>query len=131
MFVQNQRGMIARTLSVMVLLSAAPASVVLAADATDQALRALAGEWQMVGQPAGCTDQQETVKIGRQTIEFHESTCDLSNGQMVGSTLIFDATCDGEGETWPDRIVLTPHSRLRLKLSSESNGEHELVRCSH
>lgn len=111
-------------------------------------LRGLEGWWRLAEQNDGCGDEdtQSRVAVGRwmreeasgeivfgkgaeQKIGFYESSCELTNGQTVGSTLIFDAACSGEGETWTDRAVFEMHMPDRLTLVFSSGGTHDLVRC--
>lgn len=142
-------GSAGRAAGLALLMALAPA--ISLADVAGEALSKLSGLegwWRFAEQDAGCEDEdnQYRAAIGRwmweeasgaivfgkgaeQKIGFYESSCELSNGQTVGSTLIFDAACSGEGESWTDRAVFEMHAPDRVMLSFSSGGTHDLVRC--
>ena len=142
-------GSAGRAAGLALLMALAP--VISLADVAGEALsklRGLEGWWRFAERNAGCEDEdnQYRAAIGRwswdeatdnmvfgkgaeQKIGFYESSCELANGQAVGATLIFDAACSGEGETWTDRAVFEMHAPDRVTLSFSSGGTHDLVRC--
>ena len=134
-------------LALLMALAPAIGSADVAGEALSK-LNGLEGWWRFAEQKDGCADEdnQARVAVGRwswdeatddmvfgkvaeQQIGFYESSCELSNGQTVGATLIFDAACSGEGETWTDRAVFEMHTPDRVTLSFSSGGKHDLVRC--
>ncbi|AHM05731.1 hypothetical protein roselon_03476 [Roseibacterium elongatum DSM 19469] len=70
--------------------------------------------------PSGMSDMTITLSAGR--IAFWESTCTLMNPVPVrdmGAAVLYDAQCQGEGQTWTRRYLLMPGFRGDLVLVGE------------
>jgi len=80
-----------------------------------------------------------TVPISDQRIEvtgnhlaFYESSCDITNPQSIPGlerTTIYDAACQGEGETWSTRFILMQTHDGGLASMDEIWGDH-YERCN-
>ena len=68
---------------------------------------------QEVRYSARCDDpwSDDRVILRGQQLSFHEAECDLTNGVAVPGmegAATFDLVCEGEGDTWTDRVFLQP-----------------------
>jgi len=60
-----------------------------------------------------CSDplSDNRVTLRGQQVLFHEAECDLTNGVAVTGmegAATFDLVCEGEGDTWTERVFLQP-----------------------
>lgn len=76
------------------------------------------------------SDQRIEVK-GRH-LAFYETTCETSNPQTLrglDNTILVDAACQGEGETWTARFILMQTADGGLAMMNEVWGDH-YARCN-
>ncbi|AML53370.1 hypothetical protein [Falsihalocynthiibacter arcticus] len=74
----------------------------------------------------------QRVEITGNKLAFYESSCDLSNPQSIlglERTTIFDADCQGEGETWTTRFILKQTQDGGIAMMDETWGDH-YARCN-
>ncbi|MBW6506569.1 MAG: hypothetical protein K0B00_07465 [Rhodobacteraceae bacterium] len=87
------------TLSLALMLILAPAAV---------AAQGFDGTYSL----GNCSQPGEgTMVLAGATIIFYESACRLSNPTGLpgfDEAVMYDASCEGEGETWKDKMLLMP-----------------------
>jgi len=69
----------------------------------------------------------QRIEITGNHLAFYESSCDISNPQSIPGlerTVIFDASCQGEGETWTTRFILKQTQDGGLAMMDEIWGDH-------
>ena len=112
--------------SVLAMLTLSP----LAAMAAD--LTPFLGRWDAASPNCSYPDGDGIFVIERSRIRYYEAICDIvsSRSAGIGSAVIIERRCEGEGEVWRDETLLVALEQNMIALYQADGGGFTAGRCA-